>query len=206
MKRHYKYNDLSGKRFGNLFVKNRIVENKKTVTFLCLCDCGNETEVRSNRLIIGKTKSCGCLRKKAKSHGLYYKEKYTYRSWADMITRCYNKKSKHYKSYGGRGIKVCDRWRDSFENFFIDLGRRGKSLTLERIDVNGNYEPKNCKWITRKAQALNKRNTIYLFAFGEKITIPEASMKYNISKALIWSRVRKQKWSHEKALSIKKTK
>lgn len=133
---------------------------------LCLCQCGRKFFAWRAHLVSGNTKSCGCLRNSrfAKPAG-YMTEAYSmpdhplnwlYRRWAGVLERCHRPESTHYHRYGGRGIKVCDRWKD-FENFLADMGvPADRKLTLDRIDNNGNYEPGNCRWATSKQQAANK--------------------------------------------------
>jgi hypothetical protein len=157
-----KYFDLTGKKFGML----QVIERSDgtfvgSVGWKCLCACGTETVVRGNNLYNNTTKSCGCLRRKYLSesrtiHGLTNTP--TYKSWSSMRTRCNNSNYAESHSYKGRGIKICDRW-DKFENFLQDMGERPNETSLDRIDVNGNYEPSNCRWATKKEQAQNKRKT-----------------------------------------------
>lgn len=159
-------NYLMGMKFSRLFVKSEAGSNKKKLKqWLCVCDCGNEKVVAGSDLISGNTKSCGCLnieriRERSLKHGhtKQYKLSPEYQSWRSMIKRCTQIKNVAYHNYGGRGIKVCDRWIERFENFFEDMGKKpSPNQSLDRIDVNGNYEPGNCKWSTGFEQSRNQR-------------------------------------------------
>lgn len=190
--------DLTGLRFSRIVVL-RLGERTKggQTTWVCMCDCGVEFSAQASNIKNGKTRSCGCLRKEQLSEfNTLYKTKHKkcktteYRIWSGIHTRCLNKLDNGYKEYGGRGISICDRWR-VFENFLLDMGERpSPNHSIDRIDVNGNYEPSNCRWATFFEQCNNKRDTVFIEYEGEKRTIAEWSKIKGLSYRIIWTRLR----------------
>jgi len=166
MVNHYKRTDHTDQLFGRLTVIVLKDSNKwGERIWTCRCSCGNLVDVSGSSLREGKTKSCGCLRqeetsKRLLTHGESATTGYTteYKIWSGMKQRCLNPKQTKYTSYGGRGIKICQEWSTSFETFLKDVGRRPSiHHSLDRIDVNGNYEPNNVRWATHAEQQANKR-------------------------------------------------
>lgn len=195
--------DLKSKRFGRLIVVKQTGRNKNGKLWLCRCDCGKEKEVPTKYLTSGDTKSCGCYRKeceiknlsqfwgKIKTHGL--SKTRIYQTWADMKDRCNNPNNNAYDSYGGRGIRVCDEWIIDFMNFYNWAMKNGynDTLTIDRINVNGNYEPKNCRWVSWKIQGNNRRTTRKITIYGETKTAYEFEQLYKVKACLLRSRYNK---------------
>jgi len=152
--------DIIGKTFGRLKVLSFSHRHATHRYYECACECGLTKMIRSSDLRYGKSKSCGCLSKDASrlrntTHGLSGTRAHI--SWHAMIDRCINIENVRFKDYGGRGIRVCESWLESFENFHKDMGDRPEGMSLDRINNNGNYEASNCKWSTPKEQAKNRR-------------------------------------------------
>lgn len=146
--------DLGGMRVGRLRVVQPSMSARKPQRWVCKCDCGEQIELASSVLLRGKTKSCGCDGP-SKSHGRTNTLEYS--TWLAMRKRCENPKADNYERYGGRGIKVCERWK-KFKNFYADMGMRpSEEYTIDRIDNDRGYEPGNCRWATYSEQNSNKR-------------------------------------------------
>jgi hypothetical protein len=195
-----------GDRFGRLVVLQR---GEKTYLWLCLCDCGNTTVTRAGRLRAAHTRSCGCLVRDVTAarntkHGACVRGKAwpEYRVWKRMVERCHDPRDKDYRSYGGRGIVVCERWRSSFQAFIADMGRRPgpPRHSIERAHNDGPYAPDNCRWATRSEQDRNRRNSRLITALGRTLTLAEWARETGVYPATISVRIKKLGWTAERAV------
>jgi hypothetical protein len=202
-----KLKDLTGMTFGRLTVIERAGSYKNgNVTWLCKCDCGCEKVIIGRSLISGITKSCGCLMKdmateRMTTHGGHHTRLYTI--WRGMKERTSNPNSQHYSYYGGRGIKVCDEWKTDFASFRDWAMAHGyrDDLSIDRIDVDGNYEPYNCRWTDQKTQLNNRKCNRLLTVNGVSQTMAEWSRVRGISYNAIRKRLRLG-WPVERALGM----
>jgi hypothetical protein len=171
-----------GQRFGRLLVVTFVEQDKnRHAKWYCRCDCGGTKVVRANCLVSGNTRSCGCLAKEQwmkrffrHGHTMGFNRP-TFSTWKSMMNRCNDPKAPSFSNYGGRGIKVCERWSDGrfgFLNFLNDMGLRPQDTSLDRIDVNGNYELGNCRWATKKEQSNNRRNK-RIEQFSDEVLVNE---------------------------------
>jgi len=178
-----KIKDLTGKKFNMLTVIEQAGHQKQYVTWLCKCDCGNMKVVKGSHLTLNKVKSCGCLLHKIQNK-YYYENRRLYTIYHDMKNRCYNNNFVGYKYYGEKDISICDEWLNDSIVFFEWALTNGYSekLTIDRINVNGNYEPTNCRWATTKVQMNNTNRNRVLTHNGESMTMAEwadkLKMKY----------------------------
>lgn len=198
--------NLVGQQFGRLTVIEKAGKSGGRVLWKCRCSCGKELFVITNNLTAGRTQSCGCLRDEilsnmSKSHGK--SKTRMYKIWKSMRVRCYNKNVKEYKNYGARGITVCNEWNNSFDAFYNWSMAHGYTdeLTIDRIDVNGNYEPSNCRWATYKEQARNKTNNVFITYNGEKKVMKDWAKIYGLKLHTLWYRLNVRGWSIEDALT-----
>jgi hypothetical protein len=192
--------DLVGQKFHCLTVIRNAgkTDHGKTLYF-CECDCGGSKTAAATNLITGSVKSCGCQRGRKDTHGM--SKTNTYRIYQAMKNRCYNPKNKAYKSYGGREITICDRWLESFENFYEDMGECPQGYSIERKDVDSDYEPNNCEWILINDQGLNKTSNRFITFEGQTKCLSQWAEEKNILAATIADRIDKRGWSLDKALN-----
>ena len=197
--------DLTGQKFGRLTVLEFAFKKGHYQFYKCKCECGTLKNVRKDHLISGQVKSCGCAKSARignlnRTHGKT--ETLLYSKYEGMKTRCYNPKDKRYKYYGLRGIKVCDEWLNDFIAFYnwaIENGYKD-NLTIDRIDVDGDYEPSNCRWVNIQAQARNRRTNLLYTYKGETLCVKEWAEKYNIKYNTLLHRLHRN-WSIEEALN-----
>lgn len=187
--------DITGKRYGSLLVVGRDLSRKGRAYWFVKCDCGEKRIVAGTALRQGNSKSCGCLRGGVITHGKSNTP--TYSVWAQMKKRCLNPNATAYKNYGGRGVTVCDRWRNSFENFLRDMGGKPEGMGIERCDNEKEYSPENCTWATAREQNNNKRNNRHIIIYGVTYTIANASRQFNIPKDTLLYRINRGREPHD---------
>lgn len=203
--------DLSGQVFGDLTVLHPTLKRKfSCVVWACQCVCGALVEESSNKLQTGEKKSCGCRKTRVTTalniartkhgHAKTRAPSPTYRCWRSMITRCEDPAHRQFRHYGGRGIKVDPRWRNSFETFLQDMGERPEGRTLDRKDPNLDYSPDNCRWATDEEQASNRRSNVYLTFNGETLTVSAWARKLGCKVSALRMRLSKG-WSVERTLT-----
>lgn len=211
---------MKGERYGRITVIERADDRiqqsgKRVYMWRCVCDCGKEKIIAGASLRHGNTKSCGCLQRDvvinmSTKHGFAHSGEIErlYRIWLAMKERCYNENNKGYKNYGGRGISVCEEWRNSYASFKkwaiesgYDENAKYGDCTIERIDVNGDYCPENCTWVSKKKQANNTRRNHFLTYNGETHTIAEWAEITGIGYNAIRQRINNLGWPIERALT-----
>lgn len=189
--------DLHGQTFGQLEAL-RLERIGKELFWVCLCKCGTLKPVRTGHLTSGKVSSCGCtqyittaqkLRDRYTVHGLTRTAMYS--TWRSMKRRCIDKSHPNYPEYGGRGIKVCERWKRSFENFLMDMGYRPMGLSLNRINNDGDYCPENCAWSSASEQASNRRSTHWITMGDERVSMAEAARRVGMRPGTLSERLRR---------------
>ena len=203
--------DLTNKKFNRLLVVRQAPHKNNKVMWECLCDCGNTVYVTSHSLIAATTKSCGCYTKdRIKDKNTIHGQAKTklYSVWKNIRRRCYNTNDKSYNRYGGRGIGVCEEWKDSFQSFYdwayangYDNNAKYGECTLDRIDTNGDYCPANCRWVSLKEQANNRQSNVLITYNGKTDTMSNWAREIEIEYTCLFSRIHDLHWSIEKALT-----
>lgn len=194
---------LPGSRFGRLVTTGETQPTpRKSARWVCRCDCGSVTAIASHELRVGKSTSCGCGPWKhggARMTGRFPE----YSVWRGMVTRCHYERDAKYGYYGGRGIRVCERWRTDFGAFYFDVGQRpSPAYSLDRLDSNGHYEPGNVRWATKGEQSRNMRSNVRLEWRGERRTASEWADQIGIGRSTLHGRLQRG-WSVERALTEK---
>jgi hypothetical protein len=202
-----KIKDLTNERFGKLIAIEFVgYDKRRNALWRCRCDCGNEIIAPCKKLNEGMKKSCGCLgngihprTSKIKRNGIYAR---LHRIWSGMKRRCYSKNTINYASYGGKDITLCEEWRHNFTSFCEWAMANGynDSLSIDRIDSNGNYCPENCQWATRQEQSANRKSVVLIEYNGEKMTSADWSKKIGGNSGLVGRRL-KIGWSIERAIT-----
>lgn len=197
--------DLIGKTFSRLTVVSFAGVKNKVRTWHCFCTCGGKSVVDTASLRKGNTRSCGCLKKESDvakrrntTHG--YSRTRIYNTWASMKQRCEDPGKTNYKWYGGRGIKVCDRWQ-SFSNFIMDMGERPDDQQIDRINPDGNYSPDNCRWVSSKENASNRRSTIIITVDGINRSLKQWCQEKSLNYHTAITRLNRDGWSIQEVIN-----
>ena len=196
--------DLKGQKFEKLSVIKRVESRNNHTMWLCKCDCGKQTVVNASNLKRGHTQSCGCLNIEKPPHKLHGKRNTPlYDVWCNIKQRCYNKNNNAYEYYGAENKTVCDEWLNDFQAFYNWAMQNGykEGLTIERIDGNIGYTPKNCRWATKREQANNRRTNHFVTYNGETHTMAEWARIKEINYNKLKQRINKLHWNIEKALN-----
>ena len=202
-----------GDRYGKLTVIGEAgyyitPKNKRVRLVECVCDCGTRKTFRLTNLKTGGTVSCGCHKREVASNSYrchHLKNTRIYRIWCNMKSRCYNKANEHYHLYGGRNIKVCRAWRNSFMSFYKWAVSNGyeDSLSIDRIDCNGNYEPQNCRWANQKTQCRNRNNTVFVLLGDIKIPVIGFCEIFGLDYGYVMKVLNKMKHKYTDFISMK---
>lgn len=208
--------DIKGSKYYRLlvmrFVGHKPIGGVNKLAWECLCECGNKIICIGDAIKSGNTKSCGCLKSettinRCTKHGLTRRGKKApeHNIWNHMKRRCLNPTNKAYKDYGGRGIKICEKWLN-FENFYRDMGPRPSSKhSIERVNNDGNYEPDNCLWILKSDQNKNQRSNLIINYQGETKILSEWAKSLNLKYMFLYHRLIRKKQSMEQVLGLKKS-
>lgn len=195
--------NLRGKKFHRLIVVAALKKRQNGhVVWKCRCECGMLAFATSTNLINEKVKSCGCLKKElltVHGHASRQVKSSTYSVWRGVIDRCTNPKQAAYQDYGGRGIKVCERWL-KFENFLADMGERPEGKELDRKNNDGDYEPNNCRWVTHRSNMNNTRRNVYITHEGKTRTLSQWARKTGMNRNTLKARIR-MGWSISEVLA-----
>lgn len=204
--------NIKGKKFGRLTAIEFVeIDKFHRAIWKCMCSCGKECKVAYSSLKSGNTMSCGCIHDELFKKNRFRHDKHNlsnsriFHIWTGMKQRCYNKNSPKFHRYGGRGISVCDEWLHDFQAFYdwsMDHGY-DDDLTIDRINNDGNYEPSNCRWVTAKEQANNVSYNLIFEMNGKKQTLKQWSEDLGINYVTLYSRIYRNGWSFEKAISVK---
>ena len=192
-------NDLTGKRFGRLTVIGIDDRGDRKTYYNCQCDCGNVKSVRSDSLISGAIRSCGCMKKEQDLENLTANHSHRmsgtriYGIWQGIKKRCYNPHEARYDRYGGRGIKMCDEWRESFQSFYDWATENGyeETLSIDRIDNNGDYCPENCRWSDTQEQARNRSSNIRITIGNATKTLTEWCEIFEVDSKMVFARYKR---------------